>query len=67
LKYKNVQNTIQNIVSETIGLVILVVPFRETIVEPPETDMVNEELSEENKLVSTEKQVNDQKPLIEIP
>ncbi len=67
MKYKNVQNTIQNIVSETIGLVILVVPFRETIVEPPETDMVNEELSEENKLVSTEKQVNDQKPLIEIP
>jgi hypothetical protein len=48
-------------------LVILVVPFRETIVEPPETDMVNEELSEENKLVSTEKQVNVQEPLIEIP
>jgi hypothetical protein len=29
--------------------------------------MVNEELSEENKLVSTEKQVNAQEPLIEIP
>jgi ribosome assembly protein 1 len=28
-----------------------VVPFRETIVKPPETDMVNEELNEENKLV----------------
>jgi hypothetical protein len=35
-----------------IELILPVVPFRETIVEPPETDMVNEELNEENKLVN---------------
>jgi hypothetical protein len=36
------------------------VPFRETIVEPPETDMVNEELNDDNKLVVTasDKKVN---------
>ena len=28
-----------------------IVPFRETIIEPPKTDMVNEELNEENKVV----------------
>ena len=29
-----------------------IVPFRETIVDPPEKDMVNEELNDENKIVS---------------
>ena len=28
-----------------------IVPFRETIIEPPKTDMVNEELNEENKVL----------------
>jgi len=42
-----------------IFLIFPVVPFRETIVEPPETDMVNEEVNEENKLInnSANKQV----------
>ncbi len=35
------------------NLIIIVVPFRETIVEPPDTDMVNEEMNEENKIVNT--------------
>ncbi len=30
-----------------------IVPFRETIVPPPATDMVNEELSDENKVIRT--------------
>ena len=38
-----------------------VVPFRETIIEPPDTDMVNEEMNEENKVVSTTE--NQVKPL----
>ncbi len=46
----------------------VVVPFRETIVEPPETDMVNEELNEENKLVNNtaNKQVK-RSPYITVP
>ena len=31
-----------------------IVPFRETIIDPPKTDMVNEELNEENKVIETE-------------
>lgn len=30
-----------------------IVPFRETIIKPPDTDMVNEQLNEENKVVLT--------------
>ena len=30
-----------------------IVPFRETIIDPPKTDMVNEELNEENKVMET--------------
>ena len=30
-----------------------IVPFRETIVDPPETDMVNEQLNDENRIIVT--------------
>ena len=30
-----------------------IVPFRETIIDPPEKDMVNEELNDENKIVNS--------------
>lgn len=44
IKHETDRNTI---------FLLAVVPFRETIVEPPETDMVNEELNEENKIINT--------------
>ena len=44
--------------TNTANFHLSVVPFRETIIEPPETDMVNEELNEENKILNTnDKQV----------
>lgn len=36
-----------------------IVPFRETVIEPPDTDMVNEQLNDENKVVSSEEDDND--------
>ncbi len=41
-----------------------IVPFRETIVLPPKTDMVNEELGEENKLVGKKDEQEGQKKAI---
>ena len=31
-----------------------IVPFRETVIEPPDTDMVNEQLNEDNKVVTSQ-------------
>ncbi len=33
-----------------------IVPFRETVVAPPKTDMVNEQLNDENKIVADDKE-----------
>ncbi len=40
-----------------------VVPFRETIVHPPKTDMVNEEVGEENKLFGKTEEAESASPL----
>jgi len=43
-----------------------VVPFRETIIKPPETDMVNEELNSENKLVLSDEKSGKKHPHVKI-